>query len=630
MLAAVGPEPALVVATPGAEPVAEGGYSAVLLLDAWASLDLPVLDAPLESLRRWAAAAALVRPGRAVVLCGAPEGVVLPAIEALVRWDPAWLAERELAERRELDLPPAVRMAQLTGPRRGLEEALGQLELPPGAQLLGPMPITAPRRPAGEGGPVVDRHALVRIGLDDSAALTRALAAMRAVRSARKETEVVAVRVDPHGVLLTGGGRVTAMPRDLDIVLLGASGFVGALTAAHLAEHAPEGVRIALAGRSRSRLEAVQDDLGRGAAAWELVEVDATDAAGLRALAARTVVLATTVGPYAVHGREVVRACAEEGTHYADLTGEVLFVRWALDHVADRARETGAKIVHACGFDSIPSDLGVLVDRGPGRVRRRRRARRDDALGPLDEGWLLRGHHRLAPPAGDPGALGCRGPAHDGRPLRPEPAPHGGAVVLGRPPPGRGPRPGPARRVGPARRRHRPLERPLRHGRLQHPDRAAVQHAHRLVLRPEPALPRGRRLRCACGLPVMAVGTGLGLRALLTSMAFAPARVVVDRFLPKPGEGPSAEQRAAGRFRMEIRATTTTGGRYLTKVGADHDPGYEGTAVMFGQAALCLALDGDRLPDRSGVLTPSTAMGEVLVDRLRARDFTFDCERLDD
>ncbi len=198
VLAAVGPEPALVVATPGAEPVAEGGYSAVLLLDAWASLDLPVLDAPLESLRRWAAAAALVRPGRAVVLCGAPEGVVLPAIEALVRWDPVWLAERELAERRELDLPPAVRMAQLTGPRRGLEEALHQLELPPGAQLLGPMPITAPRRPPAEGGPVVDRHALVRIGLDDSAALTRALAAMRAVRSARKEAEVIAVRVDPR------------------------------------------------------------------------------------------------------------------------------------------------------------------------------------------------------------------------------------------------------------------------------------------------------------------------------------------------------------------------------------------------------------------------------------------------
>ena len=98
----VGSEPAIVLATPGAEPVADGGYAAVLVLDAWASLDLPVLDAPLESLRRWMAAAALVRPGRTVVLGGAPEGVTLPAVEALVRWDPGWLASRELGERREL------------------------------------------------------------------------------------------------------------------------------------------------------------------------------------------------------------------------------------------------------------------------------------------------------------------------------------------------------------------------------------------------------------------------------------------------------------------------------------------------------------------------------------------------
>ncbi len=149
--------------------------------------------------------------------------------------------------------------------------------------------------------------------------------------------------------------------RELDIVLYGATGFVGALTAAHLAQHAGPGVRIALAGRSRSKLEALRIELGPTASSWELVAVDATDAPGLRALAARTRVLATTVGPYAAHGKEVARACAEAGTHYADLTGEVLFVRWSLDELDARARETGAAIVHACGFDSIPSDLGVLT-----------------------------------------------------------------------------------------------------------------------------------------------------------------------------------------------------------------------------------------------------------------------------
>jgi primosomal protein N' (replication factor Y) len=197
VLAAVPGDPALVIATPGAEPVAAGGYTAVLLLDAWALLDLPVLDAPLEALRRWMAAAALAREGRAVVLCGAPDAVALPAVEALVRWDPAWLAARELAERRELGLPPAARVAQLTGSRRALEEAMTQLDLPPSAQVLGPVPVPRPTgRPTADR-PAAEHVVLVRAPVADTAALTQALVALKAFRSARKEGEVVTVRVDP-------------------------------------------------------------------------------------------------------------------------------------------------------------------------------------------------------------------------------------------------------------------------------------------------------------------------------------------------------------------------------------------------------------------------------------------------
>ena len=199
VLAQVGPEPAIVVATPGAEPVAQGGYTAVLLLDAWASLDLPVLDAPLESLRRWTAAAALARPGRAVVLSGVPEVVALPAVEALVRWDPAWLAGRELGERAELGLPPAARFAQLTGPRRALDDALTHLALPPDAAVLGPMPVsTSQASRSRSADTTADWHALVRIDSDRTLELTRALSSLRAFRSARKDLEVVTVRVDPH------------------------------------------------------------------------------------------------------------------------------------------------------------------------------------------------------------------------------------------------------------------------------------------------------------------------------------------------------------------------------------------------------------------------------------------------
>lgn len=128
--------------------------------------------------------------------------------------------------------------------------------------------------------------------------------------------------------------------RELDIVLYGATGFVGALTALHLARNAGRDVRVALAGRSRARLEALRIELGPEASAWELVTVDAADAPGLRALAGRTRVLATTVGPYAAYGKEVARACAETGTHYADLTGEVLFVRWSLDELDARDRKS--------------------------------------------------------------------------------------------------------------------------------------------------------------------------------------------------------------------------------------------------------------------------------------------------
>jgi len=210
VLPTVGRDPALVIATPGAEPVAEGGYTAVLLLDAWASLDLPVLDAPLEAVRRWLAAAALTRPGRATVLCGAPEAVALPAVEALVRWDPAWLAERELSERAELGLPPALRVAQLTGSRKALETALQQLEqqgLPPDAQVLGPVPLGPSSLPRGTSAvlaetdaparAVADHHVLVRVPLAATLELTRALTALKAVRSARKEVDPVVVRVDP-------------------------------------------------------------------------------------------------------------------------------------------------------------------------------------------------------------------------------------------------------------------------------------------------------------------------------------------------------------------------------------------------------------------------------------------------
>ena len=149
--------------------------------------------------------------------------------------------------------------------------------------------------------------------------------------------------------------------RELDVVVFGATGFAGRLVAGYLAGHVLAGVRIGLAGRSERRLAEVRAGLGAAASAWPLLVADSADPVSLATLARAARVVVTTVGPYRARGLELVQACAEAGTDYADLTGEVLFIRDSIDRCHDAAASTGARIVHCCGFDSVPSDLGVLL-----------------------------------------------------------------------------------------------------------------------------------------------------------------------------------------------------------------------------------------------------------------------------
>jgi primosomal protein N' (replication factor Y) (superfamily II helicase) len=194
VLAEVPAEPALVIATPGAEPVAADGYAAALLLDGWAMLGRPSLRAAEETLRRWLNAAALVRPGGPVVVLAEAS---LPAVQALVRWDPAGFAERELAERAELGFPPAVRMAAVTGPAAAVADFVGSAGLPGRAEILGPIPA----EPNGaQHDPEPAERALIRIPRADGLALARALHAAQAARSARKDGAAVRVQLDPAEV----------------------------------------------------------------------------------------------------------------------------------------------------------------------------------------------------------------------------------------------------------------------------------------------------------------------------------------------------------------------------------------------------------------------------------------------
>lgn len=195
ILERVGPERALVVSTPGAEPPAEGGYRAALLLDGWVLLGRPDLRAGEETLRRWMNAASLVRPQGPVVV--AAEGA-LPAVQALVRWDPVTYAERELAERREVGFPPAARMASLTASPAAIRELLADARLPGGAEVLGPVPVPSPPGRPQAGAEAQERErALIRVPRASGHVLARALKEAQGVRSARKVAETVRVQIDP-------------------------------------------------------------------------------------------------------------------------------------------------------------------------------------------------------------------------------------------------------------------------------------------------------------------------------------------------------------------------------------------------------------------------------------------------
>jgi primosomal protein N' (replication factor Y) len=204
VLASVPDRPVVVVATPGAEPVAAGGYGAVLLLDTWALLTRADLRAGEETLRRWLAAAALARPaaagGRVVVVADGS----LPVVQALLRFDPGWYAERELAERRELGFPPAARVATVTGPPDAVADLLAATggSLPAGTQVLGPVPVAGTRGapPGGAGQPAPERM-LLRVARAAGPALAAALHAAAGRRSARKAAGPVRIQIDPLELL---------------------------------------------------------------------------------------------------------------------------------------------------------------------------------------------------------------------------------------------------------------------------------------------------------------------------------------------------------------------------------------------------------------------------------------------
>lgn len=384
--------------------------------------------------------------------------------------------------------------------------------------------------------------------------------------------------------------------RELDLVLFGATGFTGGLTADYLASVAPASLRWGLAGRNLTKLGEVRSRLAAHDPRYAdlpLLHADVADPGSLAAVAERTRVLATTVGPYLRHGEPLVRACADAGTDYLDLTGEPEFVdRMYLLHHATAVR-TGARLVHACGFDSIPHDLGAYFT-----VRQ---------LGPVTEPLTMRGVVRAG--AGLSGgtfhsaleqfsrARQLRSAMAERRRTEPRPAGRSSRAVSA--PPGRDQELGywlvPLPTIDPA-----------------------------VVARSGAALPEyGPRFRYShfAGTRTLrfAVGGAVAVGGLALGAQVSPLRRFLGSRVPQ-GEGPSPRHRERSWFTVDFLAET--GGRQLRTRVSGGDPGYTETAKMLAEAALCLALDDT--PPTAGQVTPAQAMGEQLLGRLQRAGLSFE------
>ena len=392
--------------------------------------------------------------------------------------------------------------------------------------------------------------------------------------------------------------------REFDLVVFGATGFTGKLVAEYIASKRPS--RWAIAGRNRDKLTAL------GIAA-PIVIADALDPASCAAVARRAKVVCTTVGPYSKYGSALVAACAEAGTHYCDLTGEVHWMRAMIDAHHERAIATGARIVHTCGFDSIPSDLGTWALQQEMISRFGHPATHVTAFYGEQSGGLSGGTaasaFEIAKAMQDPQV---RKILRNPYALDPDPdAPHPHVD-------------------------EKPVGWDKRLGMFFVPffmaatNSPVVRRAHALT-----GYPWGRDFvyREVMSTPgnakglAMAVGITAGLAGIAAAMKRPRLREMLEKRAPQPGEGPSEEKRKAGHWK--VRFVGEAGSDRMIYIAADEagDPGYGSTCKMLGESALCLAQDP--LTSAGGVQTPSVAMGGALLTRLRQAGLRFEATAFD-
>ena len=389
-----------------------------------------------------------------------------------------------------------------------------------------------------------------------------------------------------------------------DIIVYGATSFVGQIMTRYMqAQFADGSIRWAIAGRSKSKLEALSRDAGL--TGIEMLVADAGDEAALKAMCARAKVIVSTVGPYALYGDTLVKVCAETGTHYCDLTGEPQWIRRMQDRHEDAARQSGAWIVHCCGFDSIPSDLGVhflqqQAAKRFGQTCNRINMRVVKIKGGASGGTIASminmvkeasGDAELREQLKDPYSI-CP-PGHGFTARQPDvqmayDEEYGSWIA--------------------------PFIMAAINARVVHRSNALSHNSYGDGFLYEEAMVSGEG---ASGKRA-ARAISWGMTGAMIGLALPPTRWLLENHvLPKPGEGPSEKQQREGEYDLVFLGKTPKGDKIRCRVTGDRDPGYGSTAKMLAQAAACLAKD---LPDTTpgGFWTPASLMGDKLIARLEA------------
>ena len=392
-----------------------------------------------------------------------------------------------------------------------------------------------------------------------------------------------------------------------DLTVFGATSFVGQILARYLFAQfgAHDGLKWALAGRSDQKLQRLRSSLGPKAARLPIVVADAADADALEALCGQTRVVISTVGPYALYGEPLVKACAEAGTDYCDLPGEAQWIRRMVHGYEKAARKSGARIVHSCGFDSIPSDLGVhflqqqAIERFGEpctRVKMRVKAMRGGFSGGTVASVLNLVKEATSNPA-----------------LRKELANPYSICPEGYAPEVRQPNVTSAQFDDDFDSWVAPFVMSAINTRIVQRSNALSKQAYGADFTYDEAVLTGRGLQGR----LAATGMAAGLAGFMVAGAIPPARWALERFvLPGPGEGPSAEAQKTGFFDLRFIGTTADGRSIRTRVTGDRDPGYGSTAKMLGQAGACLAQDLRNSGVKGGFWTPATIFGDRLIARL--------------